>query len=61
MRGRRERPSSNYLSPPPLTELQLKEIYGSNPQAECRERVAAYTALKSIRGAVKKHCGIEEC
>lgn len=57
---RMEREESSYLNPPPLTEPQLREIYGPNPQAERRERIAGRTALRSIRRAAKKHRGIED-
>jgi putative addiction module CopG family antidote len=51
---RMEREENTYLNPPPLTARQLMEIYGSDPQAESRERIAAGTALKSIRKAAGK-------
>jgi putative addiction module CopG family antidote len=57
---RMEREESSYLNPPPLTERELKEVYGSNPEAERQERIAGRTALKSIRRTAKKHRGIEE-
>ena len=45
---RMEREENSYLNPPPLTDQQLKEIYGHNPEAEIRERTAGRTSLKSI-------------
>ncbi len=57
---RMEREESSYLNPPPWTEAQLKEIYGANPRAERKERLAAGIALKSIRRAAKKQRSIEE-
>jgi len=57
---RMEREEASYLNPPPLTESQLKEIYGPDPKAERQERLAASTTLKSIRSAVKKHGSIDE-
>ena len=56
---RMERDEASYLNPPALTERQLSEIYGSNPQAEHEERIAGATVLKSIRKAAMKHQGIE--
>ena len=55
-----EREENSYLNPPPLSERQLREIYGPNPEAERQERIAARTALKSIRSAAKKHRSIED-
>ena len=52
---RMEREESSYLNPPPLTEQQLREIYGPNPEAERQERVAARTTFKSIRKGTRKH------
>lgn len=49
-----------YLTPAPLTEPQLKQVYGPNRQAERQERVAGKTALQSIRKAAKKHGRLEE-
>jgi putative addiction module CopG family antidote len=57
---RMEREESSYLNPPPLTQQQIEEIYGPNPAAEGRERLAARTVLKGIRKAAKKHETIEE-
>jgi putative addiction module CopG family antidote len=57
---RMEREETSYLNPPPLTQSQLKEIYGPNPEAERREQLAARTVLKSIRRAAKQHRSIEE-
>jgi putative addiction module CopG family antidote len=57
---RMEREENSYLNPPPLTEEQLREVYGSDAKAERRERIAGRTALKSIRRAAKKHRSIEE-
>jgi putative addiction module CopG family antidote len=57
---RMEREETSYLNPPPLTEPQLKEIYGPNPEAERRERLAAATTIKSIRKVAKKHRGTEK-
>lgn len=57
---RMEREETSYLNPPPLTQSQLKEIYGPNPEAERREHLAASTVLKSIRKTAKQHRNIEE-
>jgi putative addiction module CopG family antidote len=57
---RMEREETSYLNPPPLTQSQLKEIYGPDPGAERRERLAIRTVLKSIRKAAKQHSNIEE-
>ena len=54
-----EREESSFLNPPPLTAVQLNEIYGPNPKAERKERLAGRTVLKSIRSAAKKHEDIE--
>jgi putative addiction module CopG family antidote len=55
---RMEREESTYPNPPPLTETQLREVYGPNPEAERQERIAGRTALKSIRKVVRKHKSI---
>jgi hypothetical protein len=47
-----ERDETYYLNPPALTDRQLSEIYGSEPQREHQGRIAAATILKSIRKAV---------
>lgn len=57
---RMEREESSYLNPPPLTEQQLREIYGPNEKAERQERIAGRTALKSIRRTARKHRNIED-
>ena len=57
---RMEREETSYLNPPPLTDQQLKEIYGPNPEAERKERMAGRTALRSIRRAAKKHRSIDD-
>jgi len=57
---RMEREENSYLNPPPLSESQLREIYGPNPKAERQERIAARTALRSIRRVARKHRSIED-
>ena len=57
---RMEREESSHLNPPPLTDQQLKEIYAPNSEAERHERIAARTALKSIRKAAKKVRSIDD-
>jgi putative addiction module CopG family antidote len=57
---RMEREENSYLNPPPLTEEQLREVYGSDQKAERQERIASRTALKSIRRAAKKHRSIDD-
>ena len=57
---RMEREEASYLNPPPLTEQQLREIYGPNLKAERQERIAGRTALKSIRRAARKRRSIED-
>src|SRR5687767_1080815 len=56
---RMEREENSYLNPPPLSEQQLREIYGPNPEAERQERVAGCMVIKSIRRAAGKHRSIE--
>ncbi len=46
---RMERDENSYLNPPPLTEAQIEQIYGPNPEAEAREVSFATAALRSIR------------
>jgi hypothetical protein len=55
-----EREESSYLNPPSLTALQVREIYGANPESERQERIAGRTCLKSIRRTAKKHGRIED-
>ena len=57
---RMEREELSYLNPAPLTESQLREIYGRDPEAERRERAAASGLVKTIRRVVKKHRGIDD-
>jgi putative addiction module CopG family antidote len=57
---RMEREESSYLNPPPLSELQLREIYRSNPQGDRQERIAGRTALKSIRTVAKKKRSVDD-
>jgi Arc/MetJ-type ribon-helix-helix transcriptional regulator len=57
---RMEREETSYLNPPPLTQPELREVYGPDPEAERQERLAAETALRSIRKAAKRHRRIEE-
>ena len=57
---RMERQESSYLNPSPLTERQLHEIYGPNPEADRQEQIAGRTSLNSIRKAVKKRRSIED-
>jgi len=57
---RMEREESSYLNPPPLSDWQLKEIYAPDLKAERKERIAARTALKSIRNAAKKGRSIDD-
>lgn len=57
---RMEREETSYLNPTPLTESELKEIYGPDPEAERRERLGAGTAIKSIRKAASKHQNLGE-
>ena len=45
---------NSYLNPPPLTEQQLKGIYGPNSESERREPIAGRTAMQSIRKLAKK-------
>lgn len=52
---RMEREENSYLNPAPLSDHQLREIYGPSPDAERQERIAARTVLRSIRSAAKKH------
>lgn len=57
---RMEREENSYLNPAPLTEQQLREIYGRNPHADRQERIAGRVVVASIRKAAKKHRNIEE-
>ena len=57
---RMEREENSYLNPPPLTEQQLREIYGPNRKAENQERIAGRTAVKSIRRGAKRHRSLED-
>ena len=56
---RMEREERSYLNPPPLSEQELKEVYGQNPEGERQERVTGRTAFNSIRRAAKKHGSID--
>jgi putative addiction module CopG family antidote len=57
---RMEREENSYLNPPPLTEQQLRKVYGPDQKGERQERSAGRTALKSIRRAAKKHRSIDD-
>jgi putative addiction module CopG family antidote len=57
---RMEREESSYLNPPPLTELQLREIYQPNRQADRQERSAGRVSLRSIRNAARKNRSIDD-
>ena len=57
---RMEREESSYLNPPPLTELQLREIYEPNAQTDRQERIAGRTSLKSIRKVARKYGSIDD-
>jgi len=56
---RMERQESSYLNPTPLSEQELKEVYGEDPKGERQERVTGRTAFKSIRRTAKEPRSID--
>lgn len=51
---RMERDEASYLNPPPLSKEDRVRLFGPNPEAEERERIAARTTRRSIRRLIKK-------
>jgi putative addiction module CopG family antidote len=51
---RMEDGESDYLSPPPLTAVQIKSIYGSDGKEEDRERSFGRAAFGAVRRAARK-------
>jgi putative addiction module CopG family antidote len=46
---RMERAESSYLNPVPLSEAEIRQIYGRNPESDNREVALARAAMRSIR------------
>jgi putative addiction module CopG family antidote len=46
---RMERDETFYLNPPPLSAHEVRQIYGTNREAEAREVEFATAAIRSIR------------
>jgi putative addiction module CopG family antidote len=51
---RMEREESSYLNPPPFTLEEAAIVYGPDPKAEERERIAARTTKQSRLRLIKK-------